>query len=369
MEAWERPVVRQLTMPAGRLIVISDVHGDLPCLKALLGKLAPGEEDLILFLGDMVEKGPESLATLRYVMELCREGKAAALCGNCDNVHLLVCDRPRDDGALLRYGLGWQTRDWHPGCSLLCEMNREMGIRLTEETDVAAWKAALLRRFAPEFEFLRELPHVLETPDWRFVHGGLRPGPREQWTAFSLMKYDAFDTQGEAQDRWCVVGHWPVSLYRERNPDCSPWVNREKKILSIDGGRVLKDEGQLNALIIRGTEFSWVSEDLLPASRARDAQTASESGTAIRWTDRFVEVLGREDGLVHVRHLRTGREFLVPEALLWEEQDRMCCGDWTDYALPVAPGDELKVLYRTGRGLYCKKDGECGWYYGRLEEE
>jgi len=56
--------------PFRRTAVISDIHGELSYLKGLLEKLALTEEDALIFLGDMVEKGPESLATLRCIMAL-----------------------------------------------------------------------------------------------------------------------------------------------------------------------------------------------------------------------------------------------------------------------------------------------------------
>ena len=40
----------------GRIAVISDIHGNLPYLRALLDKLALTEEDTLVFCGDMVEK-------------------------------------------------------------------------------------------------------------------------------------------------------------------------------------------------------------------------------------------------------------------------------------------------------------------------
>ena len=358
-----RPVIRNLELPPGRLMVISDVHGDLACLKTLVEKLSPTPEDRFLFLGDLVEKGPESLATLRFVMGLCGEGRAEALCGNCDNVHLLVYGGAEAKDDLLRYALSWRES----GHSLLWEMNRELGITLTEDTDAALWTARLLEHFPEEFRFLRSLPHVLETPEFRFVHGGLRPGPREAWDAWDLMKYDAFETHGEPQDRWCVVGHWPATLYSVRHPCLAPHVNREKKIISIDGGRSVKSrEGQLNALILRNGHFTWESEDLLPETEARDAQAERLGGLNTHWPDFAVDLLEDHGDFVRLRHRSTGTAFVAPKGMLWETEDGLGCADCTDYHLPVRPGDKLKVLYRTAYGAYCKKESSCGWYFGRL---
>ena len=68
----------------GRIAVISDIHGNLPYLRALLDKLELTEEDTLVFCGDMVEKGPQSLDTLRFIMDLSKKRRVLAVQGNCD---------------------------------------------------------------------------------------------------------------------------------------------------------------------------------------------------------------------------------------------------------------------------------------------
>ena len=65
---WPARIARAQLPESGRIIAISDIHGNLPYLRGLLDKLALTEEDTLVFCGDMVEKGPQSLATLRYIM-------------------------------------------------------------------------------------------------------------------------------------------------------------------------------------------------------------------------------------------------------------------------------------------------------------
>jgi diadenosine tetraphosphatase ApaH/serine/threonine PP2A family protein phosphatase len=50
-----------------RTIFIGDVHGCLAELQALLEKVDPRVGDRVIFVGDLVDKGPKSLSTLRYV--------------------------------------------------------------------------------------------------------------------------------------------------------------------------------------------------------------------------------------------------------------------------------------------------------------
>ena len=80
-----RAVIQQVKLPdTGRIIAISDVHGNLPYLKGLLAKLALRDEDTLVFCGDILEKGRYSLETLRYIMRLASERRVLAVLGNCD---------------------------------------------------------------------------------------------------------------------------------------------------------------------------------------------------------------------------------------------------------------------------------------------
>jgi len=52
-----------------RIFVVGDVHGCLRELEELLDEIAFGDDDLLLCVGDIVDKGPESAAALRTVLE------------------------------------------------------------------------------------------------------------------------------------------------------------------------------------------------------------------------------------------------------------------------------------------------------------
>ena len=59
------PRIEKLTLPPDRrIIVISDVHGNLAYLRGLLAKVNFSTEDVLIIVGDLLEKGPHSLKTL-----------------------------------------------------------------------------------------------------------------------------------------------------------------------------------------------------------------------------------------------------------------------------------------------------------------
>lgn len=66
----------------GRILVFGDIHGDLQALKAGLSHRKPG--DLLLFLGDYADRGPEGVEVIEGIFELTRRapGRVIALKGN-----------------------------------------------------------------------------------------------------------------------------------------------------------------------------------------------------------------------------------------------------------------------------------------------
>ena len=89
-----------------RIIVVSDIHGDLTTFKKLLNKCEYNEEeDYLIILGDFLEKGTEILDTVHYVMELSKNERVYVLKGNCDRA-LEYCSN--DDG--LQDGIGYIKR-------------------------------------------------------------------------------------------------------------------------------------------------------------------------------------------------------------------------------------------------------------------
>ena len=183
------------------------------------------------------------------------------------------------------------------------------------------------------------------------------------------MKNDNFLGQGYSFDKWVIVGHWPVTLYDPKIPSAAPLFERRRKIISIDGGCVLKLDGQLNALILpeEGAEdFSWQAYDGLPQITALDGQEASADSVNIRWGRSALELVQQGEETSLCRHLESGRVLPILNTYLRRTGDKLWCEDSTDYALPVAPGDRLSLVARTKKsGLLCKKNGVTGWYYGR----
>ena len=359
-------ILRYDPAPDRRLLVVSDIHGNLPYLEGVLHKADFSQRDELIVAGDFLEKGSESLKTLRFLMELSRQGNTHVLCGNCDDWYDIFRPDwdPRGDAKVLQYML-WRKS------GLLWDMVLAAGGDPSGIRDFTAEKQRLLRAFPEEWAFLQELPHALETDRFVFVHAGMRPDkPLEEHTMEELVRVEHFLTRDRRFDRWVVVGHWPVVLYGTDRVCANPIIDREKHIVSIDGGCVLKDDGQLNCLILphRDSEdFDFVAYDPFPERTVLDAQEAGERSYYIRWGDSNVQVLSRGPEFSRCRHLRTGYEMDILSKYLFTGDEITDCNDCTDTVLRLRPGDRVSVVETCSRGFFVKHRGVSGWYYGRLQ--
>ena len=70
-------------MKIERILVISDVHGCLKEFKQLLNKVQLSKQDTLILLGDYIDRGPNPMDTLFYIMELInKKYKVIVLRGN-----------------------------------------------------------------------------------------------------------------------------------------------------------------------------------------------------------------------------------------------------------------------------------------------
>lgn len=366
----EKPF-RTLSLPAGRrLIAVSDIHGHLTLLRALLEKVhyIPGG-DLLFLVGDLVEKGPENLAALRYVHNLCAHGFVYPTMGNVDAFTLSLLDDD-SEGNEARFYEYCELRRRFSGSSLFTEALAELGLPLDGPGDAPAAKRALRTHLAVETAFLRGLPALIETEKYIFVHGGLPTPDVSRITAAALpglLKFDAFLENAPRFDKTVFVGHWPVVLYDCAVCCANPIFDRERHIVSLDGGCGVKHGAQLNAVLV-GPDgaFSCAYCDGLPQVRALDAQARGADPFHLRWTERAVERLSAENGVARVRHSASGRILDVPESYLYADGGRLCCADFPADRLEIAPGDLLSLVDETPLGYIVKKDGVSGLYGGRI---
>ncbi len=363
----ERPArIQSLCLPEDRrVLVISDIHANVPYFEGVLRTVGFSQEDELIIDGDFLEKGTESLRMLRILMELCRRGNTHVICGNCDSWANLYEPKRQsnEDDFVLRYML------WRKG-GLLWDMCNDSGIDPFQLESFADVKQLLHQSYPEEWAFLASLPHAIETERFVFAHAGMRPDkPLRQHTDVELYRWDRFRDLGWSFDRWLIVGHYPVMLYGTDKVCANPIIDRSRRLVSIDGGCVLKDDGQLNCLILPCGDrerFQFAAYDPFPVRTVARDQAEGIHSYYIRWGDSRVKVLQRGEEFSRCRHVRTGYEMDILTKYLFSDSEYTDCNDCTDYVLPLKAGDRVRVVEESSRGWFVKHEGVSGWYYGEL---
>jgi len=72
-----------------RLLAVGDIHGYLPQLKALMEFVVPTQDDQVVFVGDYVDRGPDTPGVLDYLIAFSQKfPKTVFLGGNHDHLFL-----------------------------------------------------------------------------------------------------------------------------------------------------------------------------------------------------------------------------------------------------------------------------------------
>jgi protein phosphatase len=344
-----------------RIIVISDVHGNLNVLKHLLEQTNFSTNDVLFINGDLIEKGNQNLETLRYVINLSKSHTIYAICGNHDAI-VYELHKEKENPNFLPYLL-WRKN------SIIHEMASALSYTITEKTDMNKLKNLLIKHFQEELDWIINLPDIIETQKFIFVHAALTSINLEEQNVNKVRRSDSFLEDGITFNKYCIVGHWPVVLYCKGIPSCNPIVDQVHKIISIDGGNVLKRDGQLNALIIpnmNSEDFKFDSYDELESVTILEKQEENENAMYIPWIDNKIKILEKDDEFSYCEHEATGYKMWILNKYIFEKQDGVYCEDSTDYRISVLPGDKVKLIEKTSRGYLIKRDGVTGWYYGSI---
>ena len=161
--------------------VIGDIHGCLTPLQRLLAKieLQPGDE--LVFIGDYIDRGPQSREVVDYLLGL--PYRCVFLLGNHEKM-LLDYLSGKDDGLFLPNG-GMATLRSYGG----------------EASGIPP----------AHLSFFNSLRPIYETPEYLFVHAGIRP-------MVPLDKQDLEDLVWIRQEFFQFIGHFPKPVVFGHTP-------------------------------------------------------------------------------------------------------------------------------------------------------
>ncbi|MCO7174557.1 metallophosphoesterase family protein [Sporolactobacillus kofuensis] len=226
----EREVIDLQTVK--RLLVMSDIHGQIDAFNALLDKVKyKMEEDLLFLLGDYVDRGQNPRSCIQKARELEAQG-AIPLKGNHEDMmekalageNLQALSHWASNGGtqtLASYGLLFED---------IYHSIRDGSLSLPDQ-------------LLDDLQWIQKLNVYAETEHYFFVHAGVDPQKAINETddqTFLWIRSPFFD--GYHGDKTVIFGHTPTMNLHDTN-DVYFGTNN---IIGIDGGCVFG--GQLNCL-------------------------------------------------------------------------------------------------------------------------
>lgn len=201
-------------MPA-RVIAIGDIHGCLAALDTLLEAIQIQSDDQLIFLGDYVDRGPDSCGVIDRVLELERHCQVVPVLGNHEEMMWMVLSGQTGPMDWLRYG-GVATLDsygFSGDLDVVPESHRDLLQRCLDfyENDTHFFLHANYDESTP----LAELD--VETLRWRSLQARL-PGPHRNGK-MAIVGHTA-QVHGtvldlgylKCLDTYCYGGQWLTAL-------------------------------------------------------------------------------------------------------------------------------------------------------------
>uniref|UniRef100_UPI00345B10E2 metallophosphoesterase n=1 Tax=uncultured Sphingomonas sp. TaxID=158754 RepID=UPI00345B10E2 len=241
--------------PGHRAYAIGDIHGRLDLLEGLLQRIDADHRardgsarPLLVFLGDLIDRGPHS----RQVVERVRSGalpgfRTLALLGNHEEVLLRLLD---GEAGLLRQWLGFG------GVECLASYGLDAPALLALPQQQALQRIG--QAIPPEHQaFLREMGDSFRFGDYLFVHAGIRPGvPLEQQSPVDL-RWIRQPFLGDRREHGVLVVHGHTIARK---------IDEQANRIGIDTGAF--HHGVLTAVAIEGEE-RWFLQQGEDGSSAR----------------------------------------------------------------------------------------------------
>lgn len=187
-----------------RAYVIGDVHGCLDLLDRLLADIAadhqarPPARGLLVLLGDLIDRGPDSAGVIERLRTFDRAGfKLICLAGNHEEVLLkILAGDSKEIAGWLRFG----------GAETLLSYGASLGEIEALSPEAAQRRIAQL--ILPDHHgFLDQLGDSLRFGDYLFVHAGIRPGVPPDQQSLRDLRWIREPFLSDTRDHGMVVVH------------------------------------------------------------------------------------------------------------------------------------------------------------------
>lgn len=223
-------------MNTEKIFAIGDVHGQITMLEELLEYWQPDEEQL-LFVGDLGDRGENSKATFELAHEAVEKHDAIVIKGNHDEMLENFLENPAEHMMLYYMNGGGRTVD-----SLLG--------RKTVREEFEANVKEIKEKYPWLLPFLKSLPLYYEWGEYLFVHAGVDLH-LDYWRDSSARDFvwirEGFYDQPNTTGKTIIFGHTVTATLHGDMSNFDIWESGDG-LIGIDGGAVYG--GEMHALVL-----------------------------------------------------------------------------------------------------------------------
>lgn len=204
----------------GRQLIIGDIHGCSNTFKRLIRKINLQKNDQLILLGDLINKGPDSKAVIKYILDLQKEGfDIYVIRGNNESLLLKVLNKSekRIERLALRFRV---TNLFKRGSSTMKKKFRK---------------------------FLESTFHYIESDGFYAVHAGFDFTSIKPFKdTFQMLWMRNFKANSEMQKSKPVFyGHRIYPYKKIKNA-----VNNQELAIPLDNGCVLKNTNKIYGRLV-----------------------------------------------------------------------------------------------------------------------
>lgn len=179
-----------------RVLAIGDIHGMYEKLLSVMEQMKYNpDDDLLIFLGDYIDRGPKSLECLDYVMSLSRQHPERVICLKGNHEQMCLQYYKERSGMMDCYGM--QQSMW----------KNNGGNKTKKQFYKCLSRAELQKRLC----WMQTLSTYYRVGDFYFCHAGIEPDvPLEKQREENLLWIREDFMNRYHGDQTIVVGHTPV---------------------------------------------------------------------------------------------------------------------------------------------------------------
>lgn len=199
-----------------RTFAIGDIHGCFNAMKELIeNKIQLNKQDKLIFLGDYIDRGPDSKKVLDYIINLQNNDyDIVTLCGNHES---MLVDAWNNENAISK----WIQNGGSETLKSFC----------TDSVKTIDSKY---------IDFLKTLKFYYELDKFIFVHAGFNDKIENPFSDRYTMLWQCKKQYHNPllKDKTIIHGHCPVSINITQTQ-----ISNNSKVINIDGGCVYSNTG------------------------------------------------------------------------------------------------------------------------------